>query len=503
MSDGLTLSALLAHPRNGGTRHVAGGGRTERTWSSAVVETSEDALPPSADSALAVIVSGPPSAPWQLDALLRRVRDRGFTGLVLPDAAAVHESASLADRLGLVLLVVDRPWELARTCWEMLEQRDAMTLSLVRHVAQSIEYHAEDLPDQLRHVAANLGYGVALVDRAGVLVSAGPPLAQGVLEEISFSGWADTVRTDAGACASVRVESPSREGLRLVVHGAALTDAQLAALTTAAEVAMPMVAARLLLDEIAAVSDVSLSSGLLSDFLEQKGAPDPDVERRMRERGWRTSGFHVGFRMLARGRLDPFELVRAVRRELGRLPVDSHVTTRGRGVLGWLTFADRPSPTDLERRIAALRDLHATAGDQFPVATGVGSLQEGGQGMVSTLEEAADAARLAVSRSSSSWFLHIDRLGLEQLLLAWTGNDTFVPTAQALLAPLTAAERATLTAFLDHESQVAATATALGVHRNTVTGRMQRIQEALGIDLDDPEARLAVHLACRAAAPAS
>jgi len=254
-------------------------------------------------------------------------------------------------------------------------------------------------------------------------------------------------------------------------------------------------------DEIATVNDVSLSSGLLSDFLDQKGVPEPDVERRMRERGWRTSGFHVGFRMLARGRLDPFELVRLVSRELSALPVDSHVTTRGRGVLGWLSFADRPSPAELEARVAELRRLHASVVTRLSVATGVGSLQEGGPGMVSTLGEAADAARLATSRSSSSWFLHIDRLGLEQLLLAWTGNDTFLPTADALLAPLTAVETETLAAYLDHESQVAATATALGVHRNTVAGRMQRIQEALGIDLDDPDARLAVHLACRAVVP--
>jgi adenine/guanine phosphoribosyltransferase-like PRPP-binding protein len=498
MGDGLTLSALLAHPRHGGLGRVAG---DERTWLSAVVENDEDALPATADRALAILVAGAPRAPWQLDALLRRVRDRGFTGLVLPDAAVVHESAAVADRLGIALLVVDRPWQLARTCWELLEQHDAMTLSLVRRVAQSIEYHADDLSDLLRHVAANLGYGVALVDRAGVLVGAGPEPAPEVLAAISFTGWADTVRVGTGACASVRVESPSREGLRIVVHGPALTDAQLAALTTVAEVVMPMVAARLLLDEVATVSDVSRASGLLSDFLEQKGAPEPDVERRMRERGWRTSGFHVGFRMQARGRLDPFDLVRVVSRELGTMPTDSHVTTRGRGVLGWLSFADRPAPADLQRGIAQLRGLHASVQDEFPVATGVGSLQEGAPGLVATLGEAADAARLATSRSSAGWFLHIDRLGLEQLLLAWTGHDTFLPTATALLAPLTPAETATLAAYLDHESQVAATAAALGVHRNTVTGRMQRIQRALGIDLDDPDARLAVHLACRAVSP--
>ncbi|MGH3705720.1 MAG: helix-turn-helix domain-containing protein [Agromyces sp.] len=45
---------------------------------------------------------------------------------------------------------------------------------------------------------------------------------------------------------------------------------------------------------------------------------------------------------------------------------------------------------------------------------------------------------------------------------------------------------------------MAATAAALGLHRNTVSTRIQRAQELLGVDMTDPEARLALHLACRA-----
>ena len=60
---------------------------------------------------------------------------------------------------------------------------------------------------------------------------------------------------------------------------------------------------------------------------------------------------------------------------------------------------------------------------------GVGSLATGSAGLTSSLSEAADAARIAVTRSSTGWFLRVDGLGLEQLLLAWTGNDTFVPAA--------------------------------------------------------------------------
>jgi DNA-binding PucR family transcriptional regulator len=36
------------------------------------------------------------------------------------------------------------------------------------------------------------------------------------------------------------------------------------------------------------------------------------------------------------------------------------------------------------------------------------------------------------------------------------------------------------------------------VHRNTVADRIDRVQRLLGVDLGDPETRLALHLATRA-----
>ncbi len=56
----------------------------------------------------------------------------------------------------------------------------------------------------------------------------------------------------------------------------------------------------------------------------------------------------------------------------------------------------------------------------------------------------------------------------------------------------------TLAAYLDAESSVAETAAVLGVHRNTVADRIDRVQRLLGVDLGDPETRLALHLATRA-----
>lgn len=503
MSGRLSLGALLAHNDNGELRRVAGPETVQ--WDAVVIEAAETDLPDEGDERLAVLTVGSPSATWQQDAMLRRVRDRGFTGLAVPGAGGMDAGAfRLADRIGLCLLDVARPVQLAKACWMLIEARDALTLSNVRRVAQSFEYAADDVGDLLGHLAANLGLGVALIDAAGVLAEAGARLDEDLHRAIRFDSWIDEVAVGDAAAASVRVDSPGRSGLRLVLFGRGLGETQLQSLAVAAEVAMPAVAARILIDEVAAVNDVAVSSGLLRDFVELRGAADAEVERRMAERGWRSGGHHLGFRMVARGRVDPLPLLRSISTGLGAIDAEGHATTSGRGISGWLTFGEMPSPDRVERSVAALRELHLGALRDFAVATGVGSLQSGPDGLAATLDEAGDAARIAAARSATGWFVRVDSLGLEQLLLAWTGNDTFVPAAESLLAPLREGGGellTTLSSYLDHESGIAATATALGLHRNTVAVRIRRVQELLGIDMSDPEARLALHLACRAVLP--
>ncbi|GAB3881823.1 PucR family transcriptional regulator [Terrabacter terrigena] len=494
LSDGLTLQALLEHQDAGGLTLLGG---PELTWATVAVEVTENDLPGCVTNGLAVLITPAPLASWQADALIRRVRDRGFTGLALTGDPIGAGSRALAERLGVVVLHVEHPTRLARACWQLLEARDALTLSTVQKIARSIEYQAHDLGDLLRHVAANVGHGIALIDREGVLQSAGSPVPSAVLGRVDFGHWLDIAETTEGFAASVPVESRSRHGLRVLLYGKNAGVAHRNALAAAVEVLMPIVAARLLIDEVEAVSDVSRSSGLLGDFLESRGNLNPEVEQRMLARGWRVSGYHLGFRMVARGRVDPLELLRFLTSKLALLPVDSHATTRGAGVIGWLTVAQAPTPAQLAQHVRDLHELHSSALSTFPIATGVGSLGSGSEGLATTLGEARDAARLAAERARSGWFVPIDSLGLEQLLLSWTSSDTFAPAAQSLLGPLSETERHTLAAYLDEESSVLATAQRLGLHRNTVSARIQRIQAALGADLSDPETRLALQLACR------
>ncbi len=58
----------------------------------------------------------------------------------------------------------------------------------------------------------------------------------------------------------------------------------------------------------------------------------------------------------------------------------------------------------------------------------------------------------------------------------------------------------TLAAYLDQQGSIYRTAEVLHLHRNAVTYRLRRITELLGVDLDDPDQRLALaRLPCPAA----
>ena len=221
MSGGLTLSGLLQHPDTGVVTVVSGLPRdgSEPEWSAVVVEAQESDLPATVVGGLAVLVQPAPTSTWQVDALLRRVRDRGFTGIALTGPPIDNGSRALAERLGILVLHVERPTRLARACWALVEARDALSLAAVRRLAQSVEYQAHDLGDLLRHVAASIGQGIALIDEEGVLQSAGQPIPADVLARIRFDHWLDVAECEEGLVASVPVESRTRQGLRIALFG--------------------------------------------------------------------------------------------------------------------------------------------------------------------------------------------------------------------------------------------------------------------------------------------
>ncbi|MEU1125878.1 helix-turn-helix domain-containing protein, partial [Streptomyces sp. NPDC005899] len=73
------------------------------------------------------------------------------------------------------------------------------------------------------------------------------------------------------------------------------------------------------------------------------------------------------------------------------------------------------------------------------------------------------------------------------------------PAVRALLTPPHAELARTAEVFLDRAGQASRTAAELGIHRQTLYYRLARIQQLTGLDLNDGEDRLLLHMALKSA----
>lgn len=131
------------------------------------------------------------------------------------------------------------------------------------------------------------------------------------------------------------------------------------------------------------------------------------------------------------------------------------------------------------------------------LVAGLGGLSTAIEGFRLSLRQAAIAARAArfVQRTTVASFAELG----PRTFLGLVDPAVVHEVADHQLTPLqrdreSHALISTLAAYLDGGGSTAAAATAIGIHRNTVTARLERIR-SLGVDLDDPDLRLSHHLA--------
>jgi sugar diacid utilization regulator len=136
---------------------------------------------------------------------------------------------------------------------------------------------------------------------------------------------------------------------------------------------------------------------------------------------------------------------------------------------------------------------------------GVGTAHEGPTGLRASAAEARGALAAARAARRPAGVAAHDAVGIRRMLMEWYASDTVRSSVRDQLAPLEnlGAARAdtairTLAAYLDEQGSIVKTADRLHLHRNAVTNRLKSITELLDVDLDDPDQRLALQLACRA-----
>ncbi|MEU5283379.1 helix-turn-helix domain-containing protein [Streptomyces sp. CA-278952] len=171
----------------------------------------------------------------------------------------------------------------------------------------------------------------------------------------------------------------------------------------------------------------------------------------------------------------------------------------GAGPLSLAALVRLRAPDRLDPALSAADRLRTDAG---PAATGgIATPRRGLDELPVSWREATAAARAARAESRLGPVARWSAIGPYRLLTALPGTgDT--PGDPAVAPLLTSPHRElahTAEVFLDCAGQAGRTAAALGIHRQTLYYRLSRIQQITGLDLNDGEDRLLLHMAVKRA----
>ncbi len=136
---------------------------------------------------------------------------------------------------------------------------------------------------------------------------------------------------------------------------------------------------------------------------------------------------------------------------------------------------------------------------EAPLLCGVGSASKTLNDWRVSFRQAGQALELA-RRFKERKALYFPDLSVYRLLIQIEHSPELSAFQEEILGPLLSNEGGrelirTLEAYFEHNGNLSQTAEALYIHRNTLIYRMDRVASITGLNLDNPETRLAVQLA--------
>ncbi|MGW7241102.1 PucR family transcriptional regulator [Streptomyces sp. NPDC054804] len=132
-------------------------------------------------------------------------------------------------------------------------------------------------------------------------------------------------------------------------------------------------------------------------------------------------------------------------------------------------------------------------------AAGVGEARAGLAELGTVWREAAAATRAALAEPRFGPVAEWAQIGPYRLLTALPPEASHDPAVAVLLTPAHRELARSAEAYLDCAGQAGRTAAALGIHRQTLYYRLSRVEQLTGLDLDDGEDRLLLHMALKRA----
>jgi sugar diacid utilization regulator len=260
-------------------------------------------------------------------------------------------------------------------------------------------------------------------------------------------------------------------------------------------------------------------SELLAELLMSESAVNEDLLGRARQLGIQVGGWHLVVRIEAddlneaeQDEVRRFELLESASQAALQAASASgdiwYLSRIGRAILLVRESAFDPGPQAGIRAVRSAERALQAISTRFPALrfrAGVGAAHEGSTGLRASAAEARSALAAARAAGKPSGVAALDAVGIRRMLMEWYSSDTVRASVHDQLAPLEKlgpgrADTAirTLATYLDEQGSVIRTAQKLHLHRNAVTNRLRSITELLDVDLDDPDQRLALQLACRA-----
>ncbi|MFJ6936498.1 PucR family transcriptional regulator [Streptomyces sp. NPDC101132] len=132
-------------------------------------------------------------------------------------------------------------------------------------------------------------------------------------------------------------------------------------------------------------------------------------------------------------------------------------------------------------------------------AAGVSAPVRGLGELAGAWRQASAAARAAVAQPRLGPVAEWSAIGPYRMLAALPAERADDPATRVLLGPGNPELARTAEVFLDCAGQAGRAAAALGIHRQTLYYRLSRVEQLTGLDLDEGEDRLLLHMALKAA----
>ncbi|MFF4861957.1 PucR family transcriptional regulator [Streptomyces sp. NPDC002405] len=133
------------------------------------------------------------------------------------------------------------------------------------------------------------------------------------------------------------------------------------------------------------------------------------------------------------------------------------------------------------------------------VAAGIAAARTGLDELGTAWAEASAAARAALAEPRLGPVARWAAIGPYRLLTGLPPEAAHDPALHGLLSPAHRELARTAEVYLDCAGQAGRTAAELGIHRQTLYYRLSRVEQLTGLDLDDGEDRLLLHMALKAA----